>query len=73
MSGTREIVDFPHYVKTSQHLEMEAQRLRVELPAGEFKSSCHLPFIVRGDSAQDSPTFHLPKAPDVWQKTEMAL
>ena len=42
VAETREVPDFPHCSKTSQHLEMEAQPLGAELPAGEFKSSCHL-------------------------------
>lgn len=74
VAGTREVADFPLYSKTCQHLEMEAQPLGAELPAGEFKSSCHLPSHCKGGFAQDLPAFHLPKASDTWQKTKkMAL
>lgn len=73
VAGTKEVAVFPLYSKTCQHLEMEAQPLGAELPAGEFKSSCHLPSHCKGGFAQDLPTFYLPKAPDTWQKTKMAL
>lgn len=36
------------YTKISQHLEMEAQPFRAELPAGEFRSSCLLPSHCKG-------------------------
>lgn len=47
-AGTREIADFPSYSKISQHLEMEAQPFGAKLPAGEFRSSCHLPSHCKG-------------------------
>lgn len=48
MVGTREIADFSHCSKASQHLEMEAQPLGAELLPGEFKSSCPLSSQYKG-------------------------
>lgn len=36
VAGTRGTADLAHYGETSLHLEMEAQPLGAELPAGEF-------------------------------------
>lgn len=43
VAGTREIAGFCPRSKTSQCVAVEAQPLGAVLPAGEWKSSCHLP------------------------------